>query len=52
MAGWHPPEEAMFEAPPRHPVAKTKEKRTVQIKPDVHRFEVVVHNIGQRLDIP
>jgi hypothetical protein len=36
---WAIPEPVMFDALPRHPIREIKEKRTVLIKTDVHRFE-------------
>lgn len=36
---WAIPESVMYDAVPRHPVRQVKEKRTVQIKPNVQRFE-------------
>lgn len=39
MHVWAIPEAVMFDALPRHPVRQVKEKRTVQIKTTVHRFE-------------
>lgn len=39
MHAWAIPEPVMFDALPRHPVRQVKEKRTVQIKTNVHRFE-------------
>ncbi len=36
---WAIPEPVMFDALPRHPIRQVKEKRTVQIKTNVHRFE-------------
>lgn len=39
MHVWAIPEPVMFDALPRHPVRQIKEKRTVQIRTDVHRFE-------------
>jgi hypothetical protein len=39
MHVWAIPERVMFDALPRHPEREMKEKRTIQIKTNVHRFE-------------
>jgi hypothetical protein len=39
MHVWAIPEHVMFDVLPKLPVRQVKEKRTVQIKPNVHRFE-------------
>jgi hypothetical protein len=36
---WAIPEPVMFDALPKHPERQIKEKRTIQIKTNVHRFE-------------